>query len=343
MTSSLRTPLFLLFAIWCAGCGTPEQKAQKEPGMAYTIPDNDLIPEGIAYDPVNREFFVSSTYKRKIIRIKEDRTYNDFISEQQDGIYGVIGMRVDAERRILWAASATAGNDMPAKDEDSTITGNSAIFKYDLKTGKLIKKYPLNKDSLQYFLNDLVVAPNGTVYITETRNGTVYTINPEKDELELFYKLPGQGWPNGIDLAPDQRSLYVAWYAQPKDFFSRIDLQTRRLDTVYLPAEWKAGADGLYFYKNSLIAIIPDDSTDEVVQYMLDTSLMRIRDRNMLVKDDTLFSQPSTGVVVGDKLYFIAASNLQLFRRLYGQTKGQVNPRDLAPVRIGDVLLKSGE
>lgn len=337
MFSRVQFLSILSLAILLLGCAA----GSEDKGIAFTIPENDLIPEGIAYDPVKKEFFVSSTYKRKIIRIKEDGSYGDFIKEQQDGIYGVIGMRVDAKRRVLWAASATAGKGMPVKNEDSTITGNSGVYKFDLNTGKLIKKYMLNKDSARmYFLNDIVIDSAGRAYITDTRNGTIYTITPEKDELEPFYTLPGQGWPNGLDLTPDQQYLYVAWYAQPKDMFGRLDLRTRKLDTVAMPDDWQAGADGLYFYNNSLVAVIPNDSTDEIVQYLLDSSLLKVQERNMLAKDDPLFSQPSTGVIVGNKLYYVAASNLQLFRRLYEQTNGRVNVSDLAPVRIGVVELR---
>ena len=181
-----------------------------------------------------------------------------------------------------------------------------------------------------------MVADDGTVYITETRNGDIYTITPAKDELELFYSLPDPAWANGIDITPDQQYLYVAWYSQPRDKFGRLNISTRKLDTIGIPAEWMTGADGLYFYNNSLVAIMPDPehSTDEIVQYMLDSSLLNIRERRMLAKNDTLFSQPTTGVIVGNKLYFIASSNLQLFRRLYEKGNGQVNVNELVPVRI---------
>lgn len=338
LTHMLNRLRFLAFIILLASCSASTENN----GIAYTIPDNDLIPEGIAYDAERKEFYISSTYKRKIIKLREDGSYEDFIKEQQDGIYGVLGMRVDTKRRILWAASGTAGKDMPAKGEDSTMTGNSGVFKYDLNTGKLIKKYMLPKDSVMYFLNDLVVADDGTVYITETRNGDIYTIAPSKDELELFYSLPEPAFANGIDITPDQQHLYVAWYSAPRDKFGRLNIHTRKLDTIAIPSEWMTGADGLYFYNNSLVVVMPDPehSTDEIVQYKLDTSMVKISERNMLAKDDTLFSQPTTGVVVGNKLYYIASSNLQLFRRLYEKGNGKVDPAELAPVRIGVKELK---
>ncbi|HYF30501.1 MAG TPA: SMP-30/gluconolactonase/LRE family protein [Chitinophagaceae bacterium] len=342
MSKTILQYFFLLTLLYCAACSNTEQSTSTKKGLAYTIPENDAIPEGIAYDPVKKEFYVSSTYKRKIIKIKEDGSYEDFIQEKQDGIYGVVGMRVDAKRRVLWAASGTAGAGMPIKDEDSTITGNSGVFKYDLNTGKLIKKYLLDGDvNRGYFLNDLVVDSNGVVYISDTPNGTIYTIRPEKDVLEIFYTFPGEAYPNGLDLTPDERYLYLTWYARPSDMFGRLEIQTRKLDTVTMANNWQAGSDGLYFYNNSLVAIIPADSSDEVVQYMLDSTFLHVHDRNMLAKSDSLFSQPTTGVIVGNKLYYVASSNLQLFRRLYEQTKGNVNLKDLAPIRVGVLELKT--
>ena len=76
--------------------------------VAFRIADPDLIPEGIAYDPKTRTFFVGSTFKRKIVAVDAAGRARDFTTEAQDGIFGVLGLRVDADRRILWAISAPA-------------------------------------------------------------------------------------------------------------------------------------------------------------------------------------------------------------------------------------------
>jgi sugar lactone lactonase YvrE len=55
--------------------------------IAYTISENDLIPEGIAYDPARKNFYVSSTFKRKIIRIDANGRATDFTQEAQDGLF----------------------------------------------------------------------------------------------------------------------------------------------------------------------------------------------------------------------------------------------------------------
>ena len=84
--------------------------------VAYEIPENDLIPEGIAFNPKTRAIFVSSTWKRKILKISSDGKVEDFIKSGQDGILGVIGMKVDAERQLLWVCTSIAGKGMPVQN-----------------------------------------------------------------------------------------------------------------------------------------------------------------------------------------------------------------------------------
>jgi hypothetical protein len=74
-----------------------------EPGpttarVAFTLPEADLIPEGIAHDARTGTFYVSSTYKRKIVAVPPSGGARDFTTEAQDGLLGVVGMKVDPAR-----------------------------------------------------------------------------------------------------------------------------------------------------------------------------------------------------------------------------------------------------
>src|SRR5687767_6929451 len=66
--------------------------------VAFTLADRALIPESVAYDPVDRAFYVGSMYKRKIIRIGADGSVSDFLPPGRDGIWGVLGIKVDSVR-----------------------------------------------------------------------------------------------------------------------------------------------------------------------------------------------------------------------------------------------------
>ncbi len=104
--------------------------------VAFKIGEKDLIPEGMTYDPVEKNFFISSTYKCKIVQVDKNSKDSDFTTEKQDGLRIVLGMKVDAERRILWANSIV--NSPVRAGINPEEIGWSGVFKYDLVTGKLI-------------------------------------------------------------------------------------------------------------------------------------------------------------------------------------------------------------
>ena len=117
-------------------------------GIAFTIPEKDLIPEGIAHDPITNKLYVSSTFKRKIIEIDMATGQSkEFIREGQDEIPGVLGMRIDPKRRHLWVSAATAGEAMPVRGLEET-TDQTGLYQYDLSTGKLLMRYTLDRDTL---------------------------------------------------------------------------------------------------------------------------------------------------------------------------------------------------
>ncbi|HEY0096281.1 MAG TPA: hypothetical protein VGB96_18270, partial [Archangium sp.] len=57
---------------------------------AFTLSERDLIPEGIAHDPVTGTFFVSSIAKRKIVAVRPDGSVSDFATSeaQLDSVLG---------------------------------------------------------------------------------------------------------------------------------------------------------------------------------------------------------------------------------------------------------------
>jgi len=97
---------------------------------AFLIRERDLFPEGIAYDPVEETFYLSSG-KRKIVTAHFDGSAKDFKSSGQDGLGETLGMKVDAKRRILWVVS---DHFVPSGHSDRDRQG---LFQYDLTTGAL--------------------------------------------------------------------------------------------------------------------------------------------------------------------------------------------------------------
>jgi len=51
----------------------------------------DLIPEGIAYDPVDDVLYVSGIHRRNVLRVTREGAVTDFVKEAQDGMLGAWG------------------------------------------------------------------------------------------------------------------------------------------------------------------------------------------------------------------------------------------------------------
>jgi sugar lactone lactonase YvrE len=277
--------------------------------IACKVPEKDLIPEGIAFDPVTETLYLSSLYKSKIISVDKKGNKEDFTAERQDGLWCVLGMKVDAKRRILWAISSVEPLMRSYKKEEA---GQSGVFKYDLNTGRLIKKYLLDNKSGNHLLNDLVINSDGDVFATDTSSSALYWISSKKDELELFLKTSNIINPNGIALSPDDKFLFVA--NAGGSGITVVEVSNKKLYSLSHPDNIMLFAiDGLYYYKDSLIAI--QTPLNKVTRYYLNKGLDRIESAKVIEAHNPLFNNLTTGVLAGDHLYFIANSQFGSYNR----------------------------
>lgn len=305
---------------------TVDPQSTSRAQVAFTIDDRELVPEGIAWDPGTKAFFVSSTYKRKIVRVDGKGTATDFTSEGQDGLWGVVGMRVDAKRRELWAASGHVGEAMPMIRMDASEEGRSAIHVYDIGSGRLKRRYEI-KDDKAHFLNDLVLTDSGDLYVTDTRSGAVYRVLRGSNEIEPFIAAPELSGANGIAYDAKRRRLYVT----ARGFVIAIEVDSRQLRPLTFP-EYIAyrSSDGLYLHRNALISV-----NDRVTRYPLDAAGLRVISAEILEVAHPALGQPTTGVIAGDDFYLVANSHLQRFAAVMrGDESLRAGLREVTVLRI---------
>jgi sugar lactone lactonase YvrE len=282
--------------------------------VAFRLEDARFIPEGVAYDPASRSFFVGSTYERKIVRVAEGRPAVDFTAPMQDGLLGVVGMKVDAERGTLWAVSSHAGVNMPMATMGDQPEGSSAVHVYDVRSGRLLRRYRLAATPSPHFLNDLAIDQRGDAWVTDTVEGALYRAPLEGGALERAVEFGDLGPPNGIALPPDGRAAFVA----VPEGFVRVDLAARSARRLELSAGVDVvGADGLAYADGALVAVEPWRKGAEVSLYRLSPDGARVLSRETLLGGHPELEQPTTGVVVGRDVYVIANSHLQTFRRAF--------------------------
>lgn len=288
---------------------TENAKAVNKSQKAFSIPNKGLMTEGIAYDAKSKRFFVSSVRQGKIVVVDEDGKVSDF-SSADDELWSVSGMTVDAKRRILWATTSAFPQ---MKDFQKADEGRSAIVKYDLENGKLLKKYVLSNDPEKHVLGDLVLSKNGDIFATDSLSPNIYRIDSKKDELELFIKSDRFASLQGVAFSSDEKYLFAADYS--KGIF-KIDVESKQI-TQILPSEnvTLLGIDGLYFHRGNLVAIQNGVRPHRVIQLNLNKKFNKIKSWKTLEANHADFMEPTLGVKVGNDFYYIANSQWNLFDR----------------------------
>ncbi len=144
--------------------------------VAFRLTNPKLIPEGIGYDEKRDRFFIGSVAQKKIVVTDRKGDARDF-SKVEDRLDCVLGVIVDPVREQLYAISTNG-----FLDEAKTQRRN-AVFRYDLKTGHLADRFDA-PEAMQ--LNDIAIAPNGTVYATDSMSSTLFRKKPDEKTLTRF-------------------------------------------------------------------------------------------------------------------------------------------------------------
>jgi len=284
--------------------------------VAFTVPEKDLIPEGLAYDPVRQLFYMGSMYRRKIVRITEKGEVSDVVKPELYHLQPIGGVHVDPGDQSLWAAS------------DPDAGHGSELYHFDPQ-GQLLERYAPPGEG-PHDLNDLVLYRSSAIFVTDTDANLTYRFDRKTHVFTPLKLSRPQLFPNGITLSDDVKSLYIA------DWLGVIMVDLR--DNV--PREVHAGEhntlcgiDGLYWYKNSLIGV-QSAGTFRVARWFLSADGRRVLAGKILEKGTPLVRFPTTGAIRGTQFYFIANTGIDNY------DDGKiVDPTKLEPVRIAAVSL----
>jgi hypothetical protein len=274
------------------------------PSIAFSIDEKDLFPESITYDPQTKQFFLGSISKEKVVAVDQSGKQTDFIRPRQDGMLRSLGLKVDEARRRLWIVSES--------DWDKNVM--SAVHIYNIDTKKLIISFFTPENSNLTF-NDLVLTKAGSAYISDWGGNSIYQVSSDLSSLDLVIKsdslLVGA---NGMVMSSDSSFLYVASHTRG---IVLLDLRTKSIRPVINRMSIDTrGIDGLMSYRNSLIGILNGDqdrSKHYIARYSLSTDGFEITSASIIDQKNPLFDEPTSGVIIDDELYCLAATYLHLF------------------------------
>ncbi|WP_327719181.1 superoxide dismutase [Streptomyces sp. NBC_00490] len=211
---------------------------------AFELPGDRVYPEGIAVDPRKDDVYVGSYGTGTVYRATPGRRRAEvFLPAGADGRTTANGIKADRAGR-LWVTDSTAGVDV-----------------YDIRDRALLARFAPPGDA-PFLINDLVITPDGTAYVTDSLRPLVYRVTPAdldrarggRATLSPYADVSGVGVPreaytlNGI--ATDGRHLFVVDMVVG-DLF-RLDLATGAVRQVALRGGDMAHGDGLELVRGTL-------------------------------------------------------------------------------------------
>ncbi|HYI78191.1 MAG TPA: hypothetical protein VEW65_11285 [Chryseolinea sp.] len=263
--------------------------------------DRQLHLESVAFDPINKTMYGGSIHKCKIVKVDRSGIVSDFTREEQYGMGGVFGLRVDINKRMLWACSSPAPE---MQNYDSTLI--SALFQFDINTGALVQSYKPQDNLKNHVFGDLILDSKGTPFVSDSRNNVIYKYDSKQLKL-LPYFSSKEFWSiQGLAFSEGDKLLYISDYI--KGIFS-LDTQTLKLSKVDVPYDLSLkGTDGLLLYKNSLITIQNGVQPNRVVRHFLNTSGNSFTRYEVIDNAHPAFGEPTIGAISEDSFIYVANS-----------------------------------
>jgi hypothetical protein len=289
---------------------------------AFTMPDSDFIAEDITWDPTGARWLVSGIRRSVVAGVSRDGKVSIFLTGPDKG-HGYLALAVDSARGILWATTEA----IPlALGFDSTMKGRASVFRYDLRTGKLLQRYDM-PSSEAHGAGDIAVAENGDLLIADTGAGSIYVIRNGGTLTQLVK--PGDFIsPQGPAVAPDGKHFYISDYARG---IARVDRVTGIVEWVrHDPTIALNGIDGISVIDGrTLIAVQNGTNPNRVIRISLDPSGLRAVSVESVAQDESTIREPTHGVFVGRDYYFIANGGFGAFG---DDGKLRAGERAIAPV-----------
>jgi sugar lactone lactonase YvrE len=279
--------------------------------VSHTLPRQHELVESIAWDASRGQLLVGSAREGKVYRVAKDGKLSPLVSaDGENGMWSVFDLVVDAKRGVLWVAS-TAVPHYKGYDAEKHL-GRAGVFKFDLATGKFLKKFLSPSIAGQsFFLSTLALGKDGEVYAADGVNNAVYQVRD--DQFRRLFHAPVLGSIRGMAVSGDGRKLYLGDHERGIIGF---ELDTGKPFDVTVPKTLALGGiDGLAWWQDHLIVVQNGMNPARVMRLKLQADGKGIAAVQPLVANQPELTLPTLGTLAGDEFYFIANSQKDNYDR----------------------------
>lgn len=190
----------LLSSLWALAasmtlCATGCTRAER--ATELTLPGKELFPESIT-SLKDGTLIIGSSGQGSILRVAPgSNTAEEWIAPGTGGLDLVLGVLADEESNTLWVCS----NNLHGQGRSPT-----AAKTFDLKTGTPQSSYDI--PGPMAFCNDVAVGADGTAYIADTRQNSVFLLKKGASAVELAAEDEKLAGADGLAFGTQDR-LYV--------------------------------------------------------------------------------------------------------------------------------------
>ncbi len=248
-------------------------------------------PESIAFNENNEKFLIGA------VRTGEILIENDLLIKPQNS-WSVMGMDLTSDLKTLWVCTSAMDQYEEIKEDD---LNKANLLKIDLDSRKVVKIYSI--DGLHNF-GDLIIDSKDRVYISDGTANAIFSVD-ENDNLYRFFDGSDQFLNmQGIAFDTKEQNIFISDYIKG---LYRLEIRTGKLHKIHTKCDCTTnGIDGLYYFKNQLIALHNGTNPKRAMIYELDGD--NIVDSKTIAQGGEDLNEPTQGVIVDDDFYFIGNS-----------------------------------
>ncbi|RZV03860.1 UNVERIFIED_ORG: hypothetical protein EOZ59_3919 [Serratia quinivorans] len=193
---------------------------------SMTLPSGALYPNGIARAS-DGTLYVGLVTSGRILRKRPNENWETFFAGA-DTVFASTTLRLDEQRGLLWGNSP-----------DFLPTGQTRahrVFALNVSNATINRSLTLPEGGMG---NDMVLAKDGTVYLTETKAGSIMRLRPGEASFQIIFRDQRLSGPNGIGAAGivliNDNVMAVANFGSGKLYTLSYGEATPQLAEILLP------------------------------------------------------------------------------------------------------------
>ena len=289
-----------------------------------------ILVESVAFDSRRSRWLASSVHERTIVAVSAGGDVSSFLAGDAEAL-GVLGLVLDDERGVLWAATAGLPQ---ARDLAPEKANTAELLRIDVATGTVTARFSLADDADHAF-GDVALGPDDTLYVSDSLSGQVLRLPPGAESLQVLVPGGVLGSPQGIVAAVDGSHLIVADYSSGLHHISLTDGAVTRLgapDDALL-----VGIDGLIALDGDILALQNGVRPHRVLRLTLSGARTAVTGVEVLAANLDEVNEPSTGLALDGDLVFVSRTQWGAF-----DGEGRLRLQDAAPTIISRLTPNQG-